>query len=272
MVNLSLIAKRKAKKIVAVVGACCLGACTVIGAIALLGQKAAPLTVELNNSGAKLALCETSAVEADKRTFLLAKNAPSYSEFNGNALPQYEKVTEFDSELSESILSSDKKSTLVYKYTFYVTNTGTNAADYLLSLNISNPNRSANNFDLADILRVRFYENSDLSLHNYKTYAKATQTYDEETGTYIQGKEHITDMDSPLVDENFVSNKVVLESTIKGVLPQSMIRYTFVFWLEGNDPDSEGKEAPVGSSLVLGVNISAHEAEQSSEEVPPQEE
>ncbi len=272
MVDFKLIRKRKTKKIVAISGSAALGACIVIGAIALLGQKASPLTVELNNSGANLTLCETSE-SLDKKSFLLAEGAPSYTEFNGNALPSYELTTEFDSELSKSILSPDKKSTLVYKYTFYVRNNGNKPADYKLSLNLSYPNRAADTFDLADILRVRFYENSELTSHDYKTYAKARQVWDEESSSYVPEKEHITDLESPLVDENFVSNKVILESDVKGFLPESVIRYTFVFWLEGNDLDSEGKVAPVGSSLILGVSIGAHEAEeQSSEEVTSQEE
>lgn len=272
MVDLGLIKKRKAKKIVAIVGGSCLLVSVVICLAAILGQRAAPLTIELNNSGAKLALSESVKPESEKRSFLLAKETPGYTEFNGNAIPSYEKSVELDSELSEAILSSDKSSTLLYKYTFYVVNTGSEAADYTLSLDLSYPNRSASTFDLADVLRVRFYENENLDEHNYKTYAKATQTFDEATGTYIEGKEHTTDLDSPLVDENFLSNKVVLKSEVKAFEPESYMRYTFVFWLEGNDPDSEGKEAPVGSSLVLGVSISAHETETSSEEVPVEEE
>ena len=44
-------------------------------------------------------------------------------------------------------------------------------------------------------------------------------------------------------------------------MPSATTRYTFVMWIEGEDKQSTG-EAPVDSSIALGVNISAHEAEE----------
>lgn len=259
MVDLSIIRKRKAKKIVAIVGSITAACVAVICTIAVLGQKSAPLTVSLNNSGASLALTESTSSDSAKTSFLLAKDTPGYTEFDGTAFPYYEKSNELDSELSESVLTEDKESTLFFKYTFYVENTGDIASDYSLSLNISYPNRTASTFDLANILRVRFYENSDLNAHNYTTYAKATSYFDNDANSFVEGQEHVSGVDSPLA-EKFLSNKTVLTSEISNFKPKEIMRYTFVLWLEGNDPDSEGKEAPVGSSLALGVNISAHEA------------
>ena len=264
MVDLNIIRKRKARKIVAIVALVSTACLVVLGAVALLGQRAAPLTILLNNSGASLALAESSEEEAPKASFLLAKDTPGYTEYDGRALEHISDTEEIDSELSTTLLTPDRNSTLYYKYTFYVCNTGSAVADYKLSLDISYPNRNVRDFDLADILRVRFYENKDLSKHEYKTYANATSTYDAESGTYVKSPSHITTSDSDFA-EMFESNKVILTSEVSALAPNEKIRYTFLFWLEGNDPDSEGKEAPIGSSLALGVNISAHESNQTDE-------
>ena len=81
MVDLSIIRKRKAKKIIIIVGAASLVTVAVISAVALLGQHASPLTVTLNNSGASLTLSETGNTEdGDNTSFLLAKDVPGYQE------------------------------------------------------------------------------------------------------------------------------------------------------------------------------------------------
>ena len=40
-----------------------------------------------------------------------------------------------------------------------------------------------------------------------------------------------------------------------------MYRYTFIVWIEGNDPECIG-EAPLESKLNLGVSISSYEAKE----------
>ena len=55
MVNLKYIRRRQARRIIAAVAGGCAAVALVIGAIALFGQRSSPLTVSLNNSGAKLA-------------------------------------------------------------------------------------------------------------------------------------------------------------------------------------------------------------------------
>ena len=50
MVDLNIIRKRKARKIVAIVALVSTACLVVLGAVALLGQRAAPLTILLNNS------------------------------------------------------------------------------------------------------------------------------------------------------------------------------------------------------------------------------
>lgn len=255
MVDLSFIRKRKAKKIVALVGSLCGATVVVLSAVALLGQKAAPLTVKLSNSGASLALYK-SEFENEHKSFLLATDSKPYTEITEPALRAYEGVLDIDD--SKPLETPDQKSFQFYQYTFYLTNTGATAADYTLSVNLSYPHRSS--FDLADVLRVRFYENdgSDKLAHEFKTYAKHSSTYNSDLGEYEP--EHISDKQSPLA-EKFENSSTVLTKTVSAFAPNQVTRYSLVAWIEGEDPQSTGP-APVDSGIALGVNISAHEAEE----------
>lgn len=255
MVDLSFIKKRKAKKIVAIAGASCAGAVAVLIAVALLGQRAAPLTVKLSNSGASLALYK-SEFENEHKSFLLATEAKPYSEISEPAIKAYESLIDIDD--SKPLATSDGNSFQFYQYTFYLTNTGEAAADYTLSLNVSYPHKS--NFDLADVLRVRFYENdgADKTSHNYRTFAKHSDYFNVDTGEYEP--ERISDGSSDFA-EKFENASTILTSKVSSFQPGATTRYTFVLWIEGEDKQSTGK-APVDSSIALGVNISAHEAEE----------
>ncbi|MCR5332763.1 MAG: hypothetical protein K6E11_01925 [Bacilli bacterium] len=255
MVDLSFIRKRKAKKIVALVGGLCGAAVVVVSAVALLGQRAAPLTVKLTNSGASLALFK-SEFENDRKSFLLATDSKPYTEISEPALRAYESVLDVDD--SKPLLTSDEQSLQFYQYTFYLTNSGASAADYTFSLNISYPHRSS--FDLADVLRVRFYENdgNDKLTHNYKTYAKHSDIYNAETGEYEP--ERISGSQSEFA-EKFENANTVLTQNVSAFPAGAVTRYTVVVWIEGEDPQSKGP-APVDSGIALGVNISAHEAEE----------
>lgn len=259
MVNLTYIKKRTARRIILAVAGGCAAVALVIGAIALLGQRASPLTVTLTNSGAKLTLSQTSKPEgSDNRVYLVADKVPSYCEYTEDQFNYYSK--ELDDENTYSEFAEKESATLFFKYTFFVNNNGSAEADYDLTLTIDNPTKNASNrYDLDSILRVRFYENKNLDEHNYVTYAKkSADPHIDENGEQ-SWKEQIAG-DGTGYAEEFVSNKVILKSAIRNLAPGEKVRNTFVFWLEGEDPQCQG-EAPVNSALVLGVSVDAHEAE-----------
>ncbi len=258
MVDLSFIKKRKKKRIIAIVGLLCFGGVVVVSAIALLGQQAAPMTVRLANSGVSLALYK-SEFDNEKKSFLLAAEAKPYSEISEPALRAYEGALDIDD--SKPIENSDGKAYQFYQYTFYLTNTGEVAADYTFTLNVSYPHKSS--FDLADVLRVRFYENdgNNKQSHNFRTFAKHSNQYDQDKGWL---PEHISDSSSGYC-ENFVNQSEVVTSKVAAFQPGALMRYTIVMWVEGDDPQATGK-APTDAGIALGVNISAHETEETPQE------
>ena len=257
MVNQKYIRRRQARRIIAAVAGGCAAVALVIGAIALFGQRASPLTVSLNNSGAKLSL-STTASNNENKVYLVADEVPGYDLYSASQFDYYTK--ELDDENTYTELAEKESATLFFKYTFYVTNNGNSQADYDLALTLSNPTKDASNrFDIDSILRVRFYENRNLDEHNYVTYAKKSADPHIDENGQQSWKEQIAGDGSGYAEE-FVSSKVILNSAVRNLAPNEKVRYTFVFWLEGDDPECEG-EAPVNSALVLGVNVSAHEAE-----------
>ena len=260
MVNLQYIRRRRIRRIIAAVGISCAATAIVIGAIALLGQRASPLTVTLVNSGASLSL-STEQEGGEGRVYLVADKVPGYVEYTEG---QFEFLTkELDDEHTYSEFAEKESGTLFFKYTFFVSNKGSGEADYDLTLNISNPTKNASNrFELDSILRVRFYENKNLEEHNYTTYAKrSADPHIDENGEQ-SWKEQIAGDGSGYAEE-FLSTKVVLKSQVRNLQPGEQVRNTFVFWLEGLDPECQG-EPPVNSALILGVEVSAHEAENPS--------
>ena len=266
MVNLAYIRRRKARRIIVAVALGCAATALVIGAIALLGQRASPFTVKLSNAGASLALFtkEDDPVSSSS-VYLIADQVPEYTPFSEELLNER---PDLDSErtYSEFNLDEDNKETATryFKFTFYVGNVGSSSADYDLRLTMSNPtNQATNRYDIDSILRVRFYENRNLEEHFYTTYAKASSSKHVDEEGKESWKELISVPGSGYAEE-FLSTKLILKSHVSNLSKGEKIRYTFVCWLEGDDPECVGKEAPVDSSLTLGVDISAHEAENSS--------
>lgn len=269
MVNEAYIRKRRTRRIVAAVGCICAACAIIIGAIALLGQKAAPLTISLTHTGAELELKTTTKEDEEGKTFLVADQVPDYTPFSEEQFTYYEKTYgNLDDENTYSqfsYLNGKESSTIYFKYTFFVSNVGKSDADYDFRLNISNPTKDASNrYEIDSILRVRFYENRNLDEHNYVTYAKKSATPHTDENGNTSYEEQIS-KDGSGYAKPFVSSNLVLTSHINNLKTDETVRYTLVFWLEGEDPECQG-EPPVNSSLILGVEISAHESDNQTTE------
>ena len=258
MVDLKYIRKRKTRRIIAAVGASCAATALIFMAIALLGQRAAPLTITLSNSGAQLAL--SNYLEEDSNAiYLVADSTPSYTEYCEEQLILANNEIEIDDENAQPRLTPNEQATLFYKYTFYVTNKGKSAANYDLTLSMSQPTKNATNrYDVDSVLRVRFYENKNLNEHNYVTYAKKSAEPHYE-GDELSWKERVSAIEDSGYAEEFINSRTILSSTVTDLKPKEKVRYTFVFWLEGDDPQCMG-EAPIDSALILGVEISARKS------------
>ena len=121
------------------------------------------------------------------------------------------------------LLDGDNSSDRYLAYTFYVTNTGSEALDYSMSFNIKNVSNK-----LDDVLRVRLYVNNNLT-----EYSKINpNTNQPETDTTA-----------------FESEDVITSHTITDFKPEDVTKYTIVLWVEGEETTNE----QIGGSITLAI-------------------
>ena len=254
--------RRKVKKIIASVG--CLGAVgvVVLGSIALLANNAGAYSVSLNRGSASLSLSNTESFESSS-TYMAANDLPPLNEYTYNAWSEEDDdFVSLDSELSLTPSPSAEGSTVPYfKYTFYVKNFGDSVAEFSLSLKIEVVGKTTNGaIDLNSVLRVMFYSNRDLNEHNRRVFAQRSNFNTEvENGITVPARERISTPTSDYA-EPFISPNKALSVQERDFAPNDIIRYSFVFWIEGEDPDCIGN--PPDNCLSLSVIINAKEQTQ----------
>ena len=117
-------------------------------------------------------------------------------------------------------------------YTFYLKNSGTEAADIRSDLDIKSV---LNNAD--DAIRVRVYRNGIAT-----TYAKMGADGNPEYDTIP-----------------FAEPRKIFSVLDEGVQPNEIIKYTFVVWLEGSDP--ECLDNIKGGNVKMSLTFSLDDAE-----------
>jgi len=251
--------RRQIKKIVASVGCICAVGATVLSIIALLANNAGAYTVSLNRGTASLSLSNTEGFESSS-TYLAVNGISPLHEYTYSAWQEGDGDFDIlDSEETPAPTPVSEEDTIpFFKYTFYVKNAGNSNAEFSLSLNIEVVGMSTNkSLDLNSVLRVMFYSNRDLTQHNRAVYAlRSNVNKITEDGVTRYAPERISNPASDYA-EPFISANKVLTSKETDFGPGQTIRYTFVFWIEGEDPDCIGE--PPTNGLSLSVNISANE-------------
>lgn len=287
MVDLQLIKKRRAKKIVAIVGAICGGVALIFAALSLLYRHKGPLTIVLDNSGTDLTLSRGHEPDMRGSSYLLSDTIPDFSEVAGVEILNH-KVEDIDKKGSESILgdAEDKKVTKFFITTFFVKNNSEKKADYDLSFDIEREAMGPTTFDLAKVLRVRIYENLVIGdgvndqNHNYTVYAMEQRYEDGEKEPYWDNALEFGDISHTTEYKNipnneaelFADNDTVCRKTVtiegkpnEGETASNIMRYTILMYLEGNDRDSLGVDSKNVSNLSLGVHISAYASKENQE-------
>ena len=252
--------RRNVKKIVASVGCICAVGATVLSIIALLANTAGAYTVSLNRGTASLSLSPSEGFDSSS-TYIAVNGISPLHEYTYSAWQEDDDdFAILDSEQTPAPTPASEEATIPYfKYTFYVKNAGDSFAEFSLSLNIEVVGMPTNGaLDLNSVLRVMFYSNRNLTEHNRDVYALRSNinkvTGDDGITRYAP--ERICNPSSDYA-EPFISANKVLTSDEIDFGPGEIIRYTFVFWIEGEDPDCIGE--PPDNGLSLSVNINAKE-------------
>ena len=278
MYDLLYVRKRRRRRIAALVSMISAIGVTSLVVVSFLGRFVGTFTVSLTNSAVRLSLSEKQAFQ-DTTSYLLIDKLKPFEENTYRNLPGADILDNEDTEYDygKNISELNGQETLQYfKYTFYVKNVGSTIAQYNMNIKIDEKSRSNDGTKrtLDDTMRVMVFENdprSDEETHDFKVYAKPSHevNYDKDGNRTYQEfisefdpKTNKEDDDHPLADSFLADGKTVAKYSVDNFGKSDIRRYTLVIWLEGADPDSDNKKnAPVGATIKLGVEITAYENE-----------
>jgi len=270
MVKLEYVRKRIFRKIIALVAGIGSTVIATFSIISFLGQRTGSFTVTIENNEVNLTLL-TSSTSDDYTSFLRVDELETmrlYCFQNFKTLDGDIDFSTIDNETSPCSIGADYDDNgditayKFFKYTYYVKNIGSNTAKYTMNVNlISNTADTKTQKKLDTFLRAVVFEDG-----NYTVFAKRsndathydTEKPDEKTTLeYVDG-----DPDRPSIYEGlaepFISSSTLAKYTQSDFEPDEMIRYTLLFWLEGDDAEATGF-APEDCKLRLGVEIQAYE-------------
>ena len=289
MYDYVLVRRRRRRKIAALVSLICSIGVTALIIVSFLGQYTGTFTVSLTNSSVRLSLSETqsfanptSYLRIDKlnlfeeSTYVNIKDEGLDDETKAYDCGQHEiKIKNKDGSVTTKQVLS------YFKYTFYVGNLGSKAAQYDMQIKLLECSQSTDgtNRTLDDTLRVMIYENdiddeNNSGVHNVDVYAKenAIGNIDIDDGNttreFISSRPRRDYLGPQKEDEDhklaisFEKLDLIHTYSRDGFFAGQIRRYTLVSWLEGEDRDSLNKQGtPVGATLKLGVEITAYENE-----------
>ena len=197
--------------------------------------------INVSNDNTFLVLSDVSSFEKLEESHSVDKIPP----MNEETFERINQIENLDSELTN--YHYEGKSDIHYfKHTFFLQNSGTVSIDYQLKVSFTKNIPSKDGQSLDSTARIMLFENEITSMeHKYTVYAKESASGEKEAIA--------SELD---LAEKFEGNDVVTTLTIHNFQPDEMRRYTYVLWLEGSDPDSNGP-APENAYLKLGIDINA---------------
>ena len=276
MVEQRYFKKRKRRKLVAFFSSIATLGMGALVLISFLGNYSGSFTVSLNKGNVKISLSdrqnfgdgEGEGEVGDVGSFLKVDDLKPFDQMTFLSLPRFELI---DSQNTTYLMGENSSKTLnFFKYTFFVKNMGSISADYNLVIKITDSIPSVNGVHLDSMLRVMLFANdgNDLNSHNYTIYAAESEKPNIDENGEQTFKEYISlspkeaeraNIEFPGFATPFESENIVATIPVKYFDQSNMNRYTIVTWIEGYDPQGDGKEAPEGASIKLGVEINAYE-------------
>ena len=197
--------------------------------------------INVSNNNTSLVLSDKSSFETLEESHIV-DTIPGMNEQTFERIMQIENL---DSEVTNYHYQNENQ-IYYFKHTFFLQNSGNTSLDYQLKVLFTKNVASKDGQSLDSTARVMLFENEITSSeHSYTVYAKESSSGDKEAIASDQG-----------LAEKFESKDVVTTLNVHNFQPDEMRRYTYVLWLEGSDPDSNGP-VPEGAYLKMGININA---------------
>ena len=246
---------------------------SVFSIVAFLGRFVGSFTVSLNTGNVELALSEK--LESNQQSsFLRINSIPEFHEYSYSYLPNDDELdNDQTTYLTGAVMDEEgnAESMDYLKYTFFVKNIGKVEAKYVLKVNIVDNKTAVDGRGLDDTLRVVVYENGvDGEEHDKAIYAKRSAVHHINENNEADFREPVTVSEADATPaepfagyaEMFETSSCITTRNVENFQPDDVRRYTIVYWLEGNDPQSNNYSdhgAPKGARIKLGVEINAYE-------------
>ena len=287
MYDLQYVRKRRRRRIAALVSMFASIGITALIIISFLGRTVGTFTVAIKNTSVQLALSEEESFK-HRTSYLRIDNIPSsYYEYSYKWFDRV-GLSNVDDEANDYFfgMSGDGEAMYFLKYTFYVKNVGTTTAQYNMYINLEDSTKSVDGKTLDDSLRIMLFENDPTdpaNAHDYEVYAKdvANYRYDvyDKEGNATK-RAFIADAPEPVPvdttntryaiyedDEHplatsFRNSTAIVHRTVSDFEKNDIMRYTVVYWLEGEasypeyDENGNFKE-PKGAKIKLSIDITA---------------
>ena len=287
MYDLQYVRKRRRRRVAALVSLFASIGITALVIISFLGRTVGTFTVAIKNTTVQLALSEKESFEHRTSNHRIDNIPSSYYEYSYKWFDRV-GLNNVDDESNDYFfgLSGDGQAMYFLKYTFYVKNVGTTTAMYNMYINLDDSTKSADGQKLDDTLRIMVFENDPAipDSHEKMIYAKDVGTYrydvydkngnltkkafvaDAPEAVPVDGSNSryaiYEDDEHPLVDESFRQSTAVIQKTVTDFEKNDIMRYTVVYWLEGEasfpelDENGNYKE-PKGAKIKLSIDITA---------------
>lgn len=200
-----------------------------------------------NKGGANLQISERLDGEYGNSTGISKNSSTPFDLYTFENLPEPSVMDNEDTPYNYGITTSQHG--VVYEHlkcTFYAKNFGASTLEYKISLRFT---ESGSGIVSSDIMRVALYENdANNDEHECYVYAKESAT---------GGEEYISNPESGYA-QKFAGNNLITERYVSSFLSGDVMRYTFVVWMEGFDPEATGTPSS-STNLTFQIDIAAKE-------------
>ena len=228
--------------------------------VSFLGRFVGTFTVSLETGEVALTMSKTHDFE-ETTSYLEIPELPTFNQCTYKDIIDY-PVEELDSDIKDYTYGMVNGSLKFLKYTFYLKNVGGITASYDLTVNIMDSKSDGNSYALEESLRFMIYDNYEdegAVTHEKVVYAYESKSIHENEGGTQSNTELISTKKYGYA-ENFINEKVIVNLHEERFEKNQIKRYTFVMWLEGEDPEGTGI-APRNARMRIGAEIKAFKYE-----------
>ena len=229
------------------------------------------LDIRLTNNGVNLAL-STKQLFEEPESELTIKEPPTMEEFTYAELPPYSILDSENTPYDYGSYTKDsgQKIFRYIKYTFYIKNVTDPVAIYDMQIKPRvEKDENDNGKSLLDTLRFMVckttLDGSCEVLTSVNIYAKEASNYNIDIYGDRTMREFIStypaynqEDDEHRLADSFESDSVIVSYRSTNFPKNYIDKYTFVIWLEGADPESNG--LPPNEKLFFDVDITANAA------------